>query len=503
MERELWKPTIRCHADVGIRHTSAPYGPGVPHLTRKQFLHRGALTAGAAMFGGTAPAFAAADPLGGDLLHRDVRDLCAFGPRRTGTDAEHGASAWVAERLRAAGLEVRLDPYPFRQWRLTGWDVELVAGTASAEVAAFPRTVATHPIWNTRPAAGEADLVYVGSGTQKELDRHDLRGKAVLVDGKVLLNVFATYNADGYVYWNAAARGAVAMFATSDAPGNLVRMIGMGRNELDANPIPAFTVGRKDFGMMRRASHAGTARIRYRLDATHVDGVTHDVVATLPGSRTDKDGIVACAHTDSMFDGALDDATGIAGLIGLAHHFAARPRHRRPKPMTFLAVTGHDTGFPHLGVRHWIEANAAQVAKLSGFCSLDHLAGIAAEDLGGDRPVRRGGDEERLLLISDNALLYGLTAQVAVKHRLFPSIPAPEPLARANPDLEGMFVERGVPSVNMTMAYPWYHTPQDTPDKIPPTQLARSTRAYRDILESMQRMPSGWLRRAETSPRKR
>lgn len=472
-------------------------------LTRKQFLQRTAAMTGAATLGGV-PAFAhaAADPLGGASLHADVRGLCAFGPRRTGTEAEHRASAWVADRLRAAGCEVRLDPYPFRQWVLDGWDVALAAGTAGDEVAAFPRPVATHPVWNTRPAAGEADLVYVGYGTKRELDRHDLRGKAVLVDGKVLLNVFATYSADGYVYWNAAERGAVAMFATSDAPGNLVRMIGMGRNELDANPIPAFTVGRQDFGVLRRQARAGRARIRYRLDARHVDGVTHDVVATLPGSRSQRDGIVACAHTDSMFTRALDDATGIAGLIGLAHHFARRPRHRRPKPMTFLAVTGHDTGFPHLGVRHWVESNAAQVATLSGYCSLDHLAGIAAEDLPGG-VWRRGGDEERVLLISDNALLYGLVGRAAVRHRLFPSIPAPEPLARANPDLEGMMVEHGVPSVNITMAYPWYHTEQDTPDKIPPGQLARASRAYRDLLEGMQRLPAGWLRRAERSPRGR
>lgn len=476
----------------------------MPQLTRKQLLQRGAATVGAAAFGGVTPSFAqaAGSPLSGDTLHRDVRDLCAFGPRRTGTGAEHDASAWVAERLEASGCDVRLEPYPFRQWILDSWNVELAAGPAGSEVTAFPREVATHPIWATRPAAGEAELVYVGYGTQKELDRHDLRGKAVLVDGNVVLNVFATYNVDGYVYWNAAKRGAVAMFATSDAPGNLVRMIGMAHNELDDNPIPAFTVGREDFGVLRRAARGGGARIRYWLDARFTDGTTHDVVATLPGHRTTRDGLVACAHTDSMFTGALDDATGIAGLIGLAHHFAARPAWRRPKPMTFLAVTGHDTGFPHLGVRHWVEGHPDQVRTLSGFCTLDHLAGVAAEDT--TKGVwRRGGDEERVLLMSNNALLFALTAQVAVRHRLFPSIPAPEPVARANPDLEGMLVDHGVPSVNMTMAYPWYHTPEDTPEKIPPGQLARITRAYRDLLEGMQRMPPGWLRRAERSPRPR
>lgn len=472
-------------------------------LTRKAFLRQGLLTAGAATFGGVVPSLANAadDPLDGERLHRDVRDLCAFGPRRTGTDAEHGASAWVAERLRAAGIPVSLVPYPFRRWRLDGWAVELAAGSAGREVAPFPQSVATHPIWGTRPAAGEADLVYVGLGTKQELDRHDLRGKAVLVDGKVLLNVFATYSADGYVYWNAAQRGAVAMFATSDAPGNLVRMIGMGRNELDANPIPAFTVGRQDFAKLRSAARAGGARIRYRLDAAFLDGVTHDVVATLPGAKTDRDGLVACAHVDSMFTGALDDATGIAGLIGLAHHFARLPARRRPKPMTFLAVNGHDTGFPHLGVRHWADANPAQVARLGGFCTLDHLAGIAAEDLPDGRLWRHSGDEERLLLISDNPLLYGMVAQVATRHRLFPAIPAPEPLAEANPDLEGLMVRRGVPAVNMTMAYPWYHTPEDTPDKIPPAQLGRCVRAYADLLDAMQRMPVGLIRRAERTPR--
>lgn len=466
---------------------------------RRVFLGRAATAATAA--GGVAgllpsPAGAATDPLHGPRLHQHVVDLCAFGPRRTGTEAERQASLWLADRLRGAGLDVRVDEYGFRQWVLRDWSVDLVASRPSTEVAAYPMRLATAPIWSMGSSVeGEAELVDVGFATDAELARVDVRGKIAVVDGKVLANVFATYcGIVGYAYWKLVERGAVGMLATSDAPGNLVRMLNFGDNRLDDNPIPAWTVGRRHLGMLRRLARMGGARVRFVLDASHVDGVTRDVIGDLPGGSDEA--LLVAAHVDSMYAGALDDATGVAGLIGLAERFAARPQRARRKRMVFAGVTGHDTGFPYLGMRHLVNANPELVRRLAAHVTLDHLAGVGAEDLPGG--LRRTGlDEERLLLASNNAILFTLVTAVALKYRLFPSIPVPEPMLHANPDMEGQLVSRGVPSVNVTMAYPWYHTPEDTPEKIPPSQLRRAVMAHAELLDHLHRIPRSVLMRAE------
>lgn len=425
-----------------------------------------------------------------EVLHGHVRDLCAFGPRRTGTKAEHAAGAWVAERLRAAGLQVRVEEYGFRQWVLRSWSVELVRPGLP------PRPIATHPIWNTRQGAGEVDLLDVGLGTPAELDRAGVRGKAILVSGKVLLNVFPSFTSLG-TYAGAAQRGAAVMLATSDAPGNRVRLLATSDNRLDDTPIPAFTVGRDDLEVLKAAARAGGgAKLRWRLDAEHVDGRTRDVVAELPGSgRAGRRALALCAHHDSMFTGALDDATGVAGLLGLAAHFASLPRSARPKDLLFVAVTGHDTGFPHLGIRHWADTHPSDVARLDAFIALDHLASKGAEDVPGGL-LQRPLDEERALFTTRHPALLTAALPLLVRHRLIATGPAPVvPEAAPNKDLEGLMADRGVPSLNLTMASPWYHTPDDTPDKIPPRQLARCVRFHADLVARLSATRSASLLR--------
>ena len=76
-------------------------------------------------------------------------------------------------------------------------------------------------------------------------------------------------------------------------------------------------------------------------------------------------------------------------------------------------------------------------------------------------------------------------APYLVKYGLL-AVPLPTvPSVTANGDLEGAMGELGVPSVNLTMATPHYHTEEDTPDRIPAEQLSRAVSAYRDFITDM------------------
>ncbi len=398
-------------------------------MTRSAFLAGVAASAGVGLVASAptglaaraAPVLPAVRPMSAARLHRHVREICDFGPRWTGYRAEHQASRWVGARLRAAGLEVDVDKYGFRKWQLEQWRVVLLDGGGSLPVDTFP-------LWSSRGGAGEAPLVDVGFGSPMELAASDLRGKAVVVTGKALLNVFSTYR-DAYL--QAAKAGAVAMFVTSDAPDNLIRPTSSTANRLDRNPIPAFNLGAFDLARLRTAARAGKT-IRWRLDAQHVDGQTYDITGRLAGSGAEKGALMVCAHVDSWFTGALDNATGVAGLVGLAEHFARVPRAKRPRDMYFVSVTGHDTGFPYGGLQHWATTRQRLVERLDSFVNLDHLAAHHEEhastsgvlDMMGllvDTPL----DQERALFTTAHPALAAIWAPVLLKYRLAPVVPAP------------------------------------------------------------------------------
>jgi peptidase M28-like protein len=59
------------------------------------------------------------------------------------------------------------------------------------------------------------------------------------------------------------------------------------------------------------------------------------VFGVLPGA-TDEN-VLVLAHTDALFQGVVDNASGVAVMLGLAEHFAKVPRVERRRTMTFVA----------------------------------------------------------------------------------------------------------------------------------------------------------------------
>ena len=66
---------------------------------------------------------------------------------------------------------------------------------------------------------------------------------------------------------------------------------------------------------------------------------TANVWGVLPGA-TDEN-IAVMAHTDAFFEGAMDNASGMATLVALAEHYAKVPRAQRRRTMTFFTTSAH------------------------------------------------------------------------------------------------------------------------------------------------------------------
>jgi Zn-dependent M28 family amino/carboxypeptidase len=103
-----------------------------------------------------------------------------------------------------------------------------------------------------------------------------------------------------------------------------------------------------------------------------------NVVATVPGSGHRHEYVVYCAHWDGLgrdpsgavLSGAVEDASGVAGLLLLAQSFA----HTRPPPDRSILFIAFTAGEPDLlGSRYYVENPVIPLDQTAGAIDLDAL----------------------------------------------------------------------------------------------------------------------------------
>jgi hypothetical protein len=168
-------------------------------------------------------------------------------------------------------------------------------------------------------------------------------------------------------------RGAAAVL-------NLVRLPGNERSrDFSDCGNPCFNLGGRDGHFLEqvldRAAAAGvTDRVRARLTleaATRTGLQAENAVAVTPGRRAGET-IVLNAHADGWFDGAGDNADGLAVLIALGRHFA-QPPHRLERTLVLVASAGHHT--PGInGPRSFVAANPDLASSAVMLVNIEHVA---------------------------------------------------------------------------------------------------------------------------------
>ena len=106
-----------------------------------------------------------------------------------------------------------------------------------------------------------------------------------------------------------------------------------------------------------------------------------NVVAVLPGTTRPKDYIIYSAHWDhlgigpaiagdSIYNGALDNASGCAGLLAIANGFM-QAKEKPARSIIFLAVTGEEQGL--LGSNYYAQHPLFPVANTVANINMDEL----------------------------------------------------------------------------------------------------------------------------------
>lgn len=123
-----------------------------------------------------------------------------------------------------------------------------------------------------------------------------------------------------------------------------------------------------------------TANIQFANKAEYAN--SYNVVATLPGNKTPDEQILFSAHWDhigvdaskegdQIYNGALDNASGTAGILEIARQFAQQAQNGHPseRSITFIATTGEEQGL--LGSRYYAANPLYPINKSVAVFNLD------------------------------------------------------------------------------------------------------------------------------------
>jgi len=411
--------------------------------------------------------------------------------RITGSPYDKMTTDWVAAQFKRIGLETRTQEFTDlpEQWWPTSWEVTAVGAQAVSMKTAFPlyRSVGTDGQVNLEP-------VWVGMGTAADFDGRDVRGKAVIAYGFPnpggRENTALTWG----IVKRAEEQGAAALFIVLGFPGNVMNEPTAAGTQPPAR-MPIFMLGNQDGTALRQMIEKNESPvIRFRLAVELRTGLkTATVWGVLPGA-TDEN-VAVMAHTDSFFEGAMDNASGIATLVALAEHYAKVPKGQRRRTMTFFTTSAHHSPSGQNASIRWIHNNMKQMwAKTALLVNCEHTAQVATflvgDTLYGSNQVsaRRwfvGGSEQLKTVVMKNFKDYGMA--------LF-SRPEPRP----GGELGQVFTD--APSFHIIDQIV-YHTDMDTLNAVPAAGLEQSAHVFAKIIDDVNKIEMSALLGAPVTTR--
>jgi hypothetical protein len=389
-----------------------------------------------------------------------------FWGRITGTDADAENAQWMLEKFRQIGLsDVRTQSFDLPpQWMPKAWSVSASGGGKTMDVTTAQPTyqaVAT-------PSGGlDVEAVYVGLGSDADLNTaKDLHGKAVLFYSIDLASrhVGVADNAIRRI----EERGAAAILVAQGLPGNLKTQFYPVNSK-----VPTFSLGQDDGFKLRdliAASGTTPARIKIRLDVDMTPNLKSATIwGSLPGTTDET--IFVVAHRDGWFEGANDNAAGVASMVGLAEYFAKIPQSQRRRTINFLGTTGHHNSGAQSGA--WLTQHPEVFAKTAVLLNAEHTGAV----LTSHTSARNGNSSGIATWFAGSPRLSEIVVKALDAFEV-PTYPqsAPTPAGEI-----GRYYQFAPAMQVMTSGFVW-HSDHETAETISSAGLAAITRAYAKVM---------------------
>ena len=443
-----------------------------------------------------------------------VEDFTEFGHRRSGTEALRRAEEYILQHFETIGLEdVRFEESTTWQWEAEAWGLQV----AGEDIDSFPVhhcfiTPGEATEFSTGPSGLTAELVDIGNGSGITPDL--VEGKIAVFDLDFIVpSVGLLLTAD---FWWDPAKSALREprallqsnpYITSlpKVAGELmdagaVGFVGVLADYFDSNQyyneyyrrqeftIPAVWVTRTEGANIRRLARGG-ADATLTMEGFRREVPARTVIGMLPGRSNET--IQVQSHHDSTWDGAVQDGSGAAALLALAHYYAAQPAESREKSMMFTTFSSHWTGYQaHQDfVERYVTNNESPYAIVANV-TVEHIAKHGTiHPRTRELVVAEEAPEPRGIL---HTVSYELAEGIAnaVKEHDMRRTAVMRPHIIGMPTDASFMYTAGVPVVSLISGPLYLYDAADTLDKVPVGELYRVPRTMAAIIDLLDATPA-------------
>jgi Zn-dependent M28 family amino/carboxypeptidase len=383
----------------------------------------------------------------GEEAFAQIESLVDFGPRVAGTSAEAGAAGYIAAEMDSYGLDVEIQEFDIIYYEeLSPPELEQIVPIPTIyqpynDFITMQYSGSGHEMAPVQPTVDimippGPDADTSDSGCEPADFAGFLPGNIALIQRGTCYYSQKALNAQnagavGVIIFNEGQPGRTdAMFGTLGGPGISIPVVGA-----------SFAVGEELYNF-------GPVLVRMLVDVITETRTSQNVIGTLEGLQPEQGIVYIGGHYDSVSGavGANDDASGVAGVLEAARVLATKG-HRTKATMKFLAFGAEEIGLD--GSYWYVVENYDEVTTLGlGMINLDMIGvgdilllgnvGLASDDI-----LDHTEDKADAMELDWDPFTAGANSD----HYYFEVVGCPVSFLHQSPD-------------------PWYHTPEDSPDKI-------------------------------------
>jgi len=264
-----------------------------------------------------------------------VESLSRIGERAAGTEEELEAARLIENEFEAIGLvKVHLESFPVVCRKYGACQLQMLEPTLNK----VPCTNAgTSP--STPDEGISADLIDGGFGTAR--DYQMLTDRGVHLAGKIAL----IERSDRLTWWPdlacrlAADLGIVAVIFAS----NFSEHTAFRKEAFPFAPVPAVSIPYREAQALRDMLRRHKVKVALKnIVEIEQNGVSYNVIGDLKGCKFPKELVIVSAHHDSWFEGANDDAIGVALMLEAAK--GLKEEYKPKRTIRFVSFGAEESG---------------------------------------------------------------------------------------------------------------------------------------------------------------
>ncbi|GAB3702005.1 hypothetical protein GCM10027592_30920 [Spirosoma flavus] len=424
-------------------------------------------------------------------IKRDLFALAGdhFRGREGGSLDELKASVWIADQLRAMGLQPAGDDGTFFQF----FHIQRTRITETSRL-----NIGSHQLTHGQDAfilapaiaSVDAPLVFVGKGTPDELAKVDIKGKAVALEFSGTPPAELSYRRflTGTMNRRAAElvkAGALAVIWVSNSEAQFyfdrwTTGLERGRYDLPGgtntrvfSQAPTVWLPSSALDWIKQPNQQFTNVVN--VESFNYPSV--NIVAKVPGTdpilkneyvlfstHQDHDGVRRAVAGDSIWNGADDNASGCVATMAIGRAFVKKPGKRSA---LFVFHGAEERGL--LGSRYYVEKPTVPRSSIVAVLNAEMIGRNAADSaciLGQQPPHRNSTD------LVNAALAVNQSESHFKLDTLWDKPDHPEGWYFRSDHLP--YARQNIPAIAFTsLLHPDYHTPKDEPERINTAKVTR------------------------------